>query len=165
MHGQPFERLDRDVGKRPDDAPRHLDAFVDIEERVLLRLTPIADHQMLEQEPPAADHVEMAERDRVEGSREHGRAGRISRLSIMVDGEVTRFACWVRGLTVGREAVTPSNSTGQGSPPCGLTHEEKGQQHERDGRQVAVERAALFASPGLGSFLLCPGRRTEGRGQ
>ena len=82
VHGQPFERLDRDVGKRPHDLPRHLDSLFDVEERRLVEIDADADDQMVEEEPAAADHVEMTERDRVERAREYGRAIGIGRIAV-----------------------------------------------------------------------------------
>ena len=58
----------------------------------------------------------------------------------------------------------PNPERGRKSPPRRLAHEEQGQQHERDGREVAVERAALFAARGVRNFLLRASRRAECRG-
>ena len=59
--------------------PGHLDALVDVEERRLVDVDADADDEVIEEQPAPLDHVEMTERDRVEGPGEDGRAIRMRR--------------------------------------------------------------------------------------
>ena len=80
----------RDVGKRLEHVPGHLDALVDVEERRLVDVDADADDQVIEKEPAALDHVEMTERDRVERAGEDGRAIRCGRIGYsLISGQTS----------------------------------------------------------------------------
>ncbi len=71
---QPPIALDLDVREGLDHPARQLDPLLDVEQRLLVGIDADADHEVLEEQAATTDHVEVAQRERVERPGEDGRA-------------------------------------------------------------------------------------------